>query len=226
MSVELEMSYNSARNDLIMPEYGRNIQKLIRYAQKIEDPKYRQVFVDKVVELMMQMNPQSKNIDDNREKLWKHLFKIAEYHIDVKPPFDELPQPEDARKQPEAVDYPRADAKFRHYGNNVQKLIEKALSMEEGPKRDEFSIVIGSYMKLAYRTWNKEPYVSDDIIKADLQSLSDGKLKIKDNVPLDVLSSSSKRRKRGSSQSNYGNGSDGGSSNGSYRGKGKGRRKK
>ncbi|MBP6824977.1 MAG: DUF4290 domain-containing protein, partial [Saprospiraceae bacterium] len=33
-----------------------------------------------------------------------------------------------------------------------------------------------SYMKLAYKTWNREHYVSDDVVKEDLEILSDGQL--------------------------------------------------
>ncbi|MCB9267937.1 MAG: DUF4290 domain-containing protein [Lewinellaceae bacterium] len=193
------MEYNSAREDLIIPEYGRNVQKLINHAKTIEDPAFRQKFVEAVVDLMQQMHPQSRNIDDYRDRLWKHVFRIAKYELDVTPPSGQKPRPEDSRKRPEKVDYPVMEAKFRHYGHNVQQLIKKALSMPEGPKRDGFVAVIGSYMKLAYRTWNKEHYVSDDIIKGDLESLSNGQLSLDDNASIDHLSGSGRRRKRASS---------------------------
>ncbi|MCB9290290.1 MAG: DUF4290 domain-containing protein [Lewinellaceae bacterium] len=193
------MEYNSAREDLIIPEYGRNVQKLINHAKTIEDPAFRQKFVEAVVDLMQQMHPQSRNIDDYRDRLWKHVFRIAKYELDVTPPSGQKPRPEDSRKRPEKVAYPVMEAKFRHYGHNVQQLIKKALSMPEGPKRDGFVAVIGSYMKLAYRTWNKEHYVSDDIIKGDLESLSNGQLSLDDNASIDHLSGSGRRRKRASS---------------------------
>ncbi len=201
------MEYNSAREDLIIPEYGRNVQKLINYAKTIEDPDYRQKFVESVVDLMQQMHPQSRNIDDYRDRLWKHVFRIAKYELDVIPPSGKKPSPEDSRKRPEKVDYPVMEAKFRHYGHNVQQLIKKALSMPEGPKRDGFVAVIGSYMKLAYRTWNKEHYVSDDVIKTDLESLSNGELTLDDSASIDQLSSS-RRRKRASSSRDSRDGRD------------------
>ncbi len=188
------MEYNSAREDLIIPEYGRNVQKLINHARTIEDPAYRQKFVEAVVDLMQQMHPQSRNIDDYRDRLWKHVFRIARYDLDVMPPSGRKPRPEDSQKHPEKVPYPVMEAKFRHYGHNVQQLIKKALAMPPGPKRDGFVAVIGSYMKLAYRTWNKEHYVSDDIIKGDLESLSNGQLSLDDSVAIDKLSGSNRRR--------------------------------
>jgi hypothetical protein len=192
-----DLEYNSARENLVIPEYGRNVQKLIDYAKTIEDPKYRQAFVEKIVDLMQQMHPQSRNMDDYREKLWKHVFRIADYDLEgVIPPDGQVIKKSEVEKRPEMIDYPEFEAKYRHYGHNVQRLIKKALSMEPGPKKDGFVAVIGSYMKLAYRTWNKEHYVSDDIIKADLESLSNGQLSLKDSVSIDNLSHSNRRRKR------------------------------
>lgn len=201
MSNEHEMTYNSARVDLIMPEYGRNIQKLIAHAKTIEDPAFRQAFAEKIVRLMAQINPQNRNIEDNREKLWKHLFRIADYEIDVKAPFDYMPSKEDVLKRPESVPYPKAQVKFRHYGTNVQKLIQKAVEMPTGPKKDGFISVIGSYMKLAYRTWNKEHYVSDEVIKNDLAALSDQQLTISDEMLLENLNNSNRKKSRKSSSS-------------------------
>ncbi len=142
------MEYNSDRELLIMPEYGRNVQLLVNHAKTIEDPEYRQAFVERLIELMYQMNPQNKNVEDYRVKLWKHVFQIAQFDLDVVPLLGDIPTEEDARKKPDRVSYPHNDTRFRHYGHNVQKLIEKALQMEEGPIREGFLNVIGSYIKL------------------------------------------------------------------------------
>jgi hypothetical protein len=186
---EIDLEYNSSRENLIIPEYGRHVQNLINHAKTIEDPEERQKFAERVTRLMMQMNPQSRNIEDYDEKLWKHFFRIARYEIEVNPSTGERPTEQDERKIPDQIGYSKSTAKFRHYGQNVQELIEKALTMEEGPKRDGFVAVIGSYMKLAFMTWNKDLFVSDEVIKADLESLSGGKLRIPAEVPIDSLSS-------------------------------------
>ncbi|MCB0520471.1 MAG: DUF4290 domain-containing protein [Lewinellaceae bacterium] len=191
------MEYNSNKEELIIPEYGRNVQNMIRYARNIPNRDERQHFVEQVVTLMMQMHPQNRNLEDYRDKLWKHVFRIAEYDLDVMPPSGEIPTPESRVKKPERVPYPSKDTKFKHYGQNVQKLVERAISMEDGPKKDGFVHVIGSYMKLAYKTWNREHYVSDDIILDDLESLSKGKLKMIDDVSLDNLSRGGIRRNTG-----------------------------
>ena len=198
---EHNMEYNSQKENLEIPEYGRNIQMLIKHALTIEDPEYRQKFVEQVVELMLQMSPHNRNFDEQRIKLWHHIFRITDYKIDVMPPNGEKPSPESKYKKPERVNYPANTATYRHYGHNVQTLIKKALSMEEGPKRDAFVSVIGSYMKLAYKTWIKEHYVSDEIIKTDLEKLSGGKLKLPEGVFLDNLTPAKRSKKRSSSSS-------------------------
>lgn len=203
------MEYNSNRELLIIPEYGRNVQKLINHAKAIENQEERQLFVERVVKLMQQMHPQSGNIDDYRERLWKHVFYIADFDLDVEPPMGKKPTKEESEKKPEVIPYPVKEAKYRHYGHNVQQLIKKALSMPEGPKRDGFAAAIAAYMKLAYRTWNKEHYVSDEVIKADIVSLSNGVIKLEENAGIDFLSTPNKRRsssRRSGSTSNSGGG--------------------
>jgi len=172
------MEYNSQKDLLEMSEYGRNIQMMVDYAKEIEDPEYRQAFAERIILLMHQMHPQNRSIDDYRAKLWKHFFRIADYDIDVMPYEGEQPTKEEKLKRPQGMDYPETAARFRHYGHNVQKLIEKALLMDDGPVKDGFVSAIGSYMKLAFRTWNREHFVSDEAIIADLESYSKGKLKL------------------------------------------------
>lgn len=205
MSNDLMMVYNSSRDALMMPEYGRNIQKLIRYARTIEDKEERQAFIAKVVNLMMQLYPQNRNVEDYKIKLWNDVFQIADYDIDVVPPDGIIPVREDHERKPERVEYPKSEAKFRHYGHNVQKLINKALEMEEdSTKRKGFVNVIGAYMKLAYKTWNKDHYVSDNIIKGDLTSLSEGELSIDENTAIENLSNNSNNSNNNRNNSNNG----------------------
>ena len=186
---DYHMEYNSAKEELILPEYGRNVQLLVRHAKTIENPEIRQAFIEKILRLMHQMNPQNRNMDEYKDKLWGHVFHIAEYDLDVTPDVGGIPTKENAMKRPDAIGYPHKDTKYRHYGYNVQKLTQKAMTMEDGPKRSGFVSAIASYMKLAYKTWNREHYVSDDVIKGDLATLSDDQLQVEDGVYLDNLSS-------------------------------------
>jgi hypothetical protein len=191
-----EMEYNSSRPHLVISEYGRNVQRLIRHARTIENKEERQIFIEKIVDLMMQMSSQSKNLDDYRERLWRHVFRIAEYNLDVDTPMGKIPTSADDHKKPEIVDYPKFEAKFKHYGHNVQKLVNKAIQMEEGPIKDGFVEVIANYMKLAYRTWNREHFVSDKIIIEDLGTLSSGNLQVDEETSLDTLANANRKKQR------------------------------
>lgn len=179
------MEYNTDRDKLVIPEYGRNVQKLIQHAQGIEDEAHRQAFVEKIVKLITQMHPQVRNIDDYRDKVWAHVFLIANYELNVKAPC-EIPSLEMVYKRPERVPYPGGQVKFKHYGKNVESMVEKARNMEESEKKKAFIQVVGSYMKLAYRSWNQE-YVNDEIIRKDLETLSEGEVVLPPNTDLDSL---------------------------------------
>ncbi len=183
----INMSYNSELEGLIMPEYGRNVQQLVRYAQTIQNDDYRQSFCEEIINLIQRLYPQSRNIEDYREKLWKHLFQIAKYKLNATTPSGIVPTPEDLKKKPQPVAYPKNETKFRHYGSNIRKLIDKAIQTEDEDVRDGLVNTIGSYMKLSYKTWNREHFISDDVIKRDLDTLSDGKLVLEDGNSLDGL---------------------------------------
>ena len=183
--------YNSQREILIIPEYGRHIQKMIDYAKTIEDPVKRQKTADAIVDLMNQMVvPQGKQEDDYVDKLWKHFFRIADYSIDVLPASGEKPEPHDLKRDLSTLPYSQSDLKYRHYGKNVNTMIAKAMQMEDGPIKDGFILTIASYMKLAYKNWNKDHYVSDENIVTDIAIMSNHKLRIPDGSNLDLLGNS------------------------------------
>ncbi|MCC6279528.1 MAG: DUF4290 domain-containing protein [Saprospiraceae bacterium] len=173
----LDIEYNTERSHIRFPEYGRSIQEMIIHAKSIENPGLRQKTIENIVGLMIQLGPSgNKNMDDYRDKLWNHVYEIADYELDVVPPPGVIIRRAEERPKAAPLGYPASATRFRHYGNSIQALIKKAIEMPEGSKREGFVEVIASYMKLAYKTWNKEHYVSDDIVKEDLESLSDGQL--------------------------------------------------
>jgi len=184
---EKTLEYNSSREKLILPEYGRNIQQLVMHVKAIEDPEQRQSYVETLIELMNQMLPNSKSAKEIEDKLWNHLFFIAGYDIDVRIPEGVIIHKKgDVFMIPsEDMEYPQKKIPYRHYGWNVHTMIQKALTMEEGPKKEEFAKVIASYMKLAYRTWGKEQFVNDELIKEDLRKISHGQLVVADDASID-----------------------------------------
>ena len=197
------LEYNSQKESLVISEYGRNIQNLITYVKTIENDQERQHFAQAIVDLMHQMNPIHRNSLEYKEKLWRHFFRIAGFDIKVIPPNGEIPSPESTLLEPEVVDYPDRDPNYLHYGTHVKAMIAKAIAMEDEEKRMEFAETIGAYMKLAYRTWSQEHYVSDDIVREDLKKLSKGVLRLSDDRPLDFLSSKVRKVSKTSNGQNY-----------------------
>lgn len=195
---KIDIDYNTEREHIRYPEYGRTIQEMLAYAKTIPERPKRQKTVEAIVAIMQMLNPNvSRNPEDYRDKLWNHAFAIAGYDLDITPPPGVVLRQEEDRIIPEKLEYPNPASRFRHYGSSVQALIEKAIEMPDGPKKEGFVEVIASYMKLAYKTWNKEHYVSDDVVKDDLEILSDGKLSLHEgHSSLDILAVSASKREK------------------------------
>jgi len=196
MSDLLKMEYNSTKEHLIISEYGRNVQNLVGHLKTIEDKEERQKFAERIVRLMYQMRPSSISFADSKDKFWTHLFRIAEYDLDVEAPETVKKTKPEEKDRPDSMGYPERSRTFRHYGINVKRMMDEAIKMEDEEKKAAFLKVIGSYMKLAYKNWNREHYVSDEIIKADLAVMSEGKLTIDADTPLDSLAKSTIVRKK------------------------------
>ena len=186
MTNVIELEYNSQKDNLIISEYGRYVQELVDWCKTIEDPQARQIAAENVIEIMRIVNPQKNANEDTTDKLWQHMFRIADYELDVTSPTGEKPARPNPAEIVRNLHYPVQEAKFRHYGHNIQMLVRKAQAMEPGEKRNELVTIIGSYMKLAYKTWNREHYVSDEIIKADLEALSGHTLSLEEGVQFDT----------------------------------------
>jgi hypothetical protein len=168
------MEYNTIRNQLVMREYGRHIQKMIEHLVGIEDPDRRQANAQAVIELMGFLNPHLKNVEDFRHKLWDHLFLISDFKLEVKSPYP-IPTKETLKAKPKPLHYPKRYPKFSHLGKNLEVVINKALKEENPDKRLGFANAVAYYMKLAYNNWHKE-IVHDDAIQQELTRITDGQL--------------------------------------------------
>jgi hypothetical protein len=168
------MEYNTTRNHLTIREYGRHIQKMAEYVLTIEDREKRQKNANALVELMGFLNPQLKNVEDFRHKLWDHLFLITDFKLDVDSPYP-LPTRETLRPKPDPLPYPKRYPKYNHLGKNIEIVIDKALSEDDPEKRQGFANAIAYYMKLTYSNWHKE-LVHDDNIQTELSSMTKGEL--------------------------------------------------
>lgn len=168
------MEYNTTRNNLMMREYGRHVQKMIEHLLSIDEPERRQRNAQAVIELMGFLNPHLKNVEDFRHKLWDHLFFISDFKLEVKSPYP-IPTRETLSEKPKPLPYPKRYPKHSHLGKNLELIIKKALQEEDPDKRLGFANAIAYYMKLAYNNWHKE-VVHDDAIQSELTGITDGQL--------------------------------------------------
>lgn len=204
------MEYNSGRPKMIIPEYGRHIQKMVDYATGIEDQEERNRCARAIITVMGQLNPHLRDVADFKHKLWDHLFIMSNFTLEVDSPY-EKPDPSVLEEKPELLSYPAANYKYRHYGKIIEDLILKATEFEEGDKKKALTASIANLMKRTYLIWNSDS-VNDDVISKDLNEMSGGKL----SVPKDfeyaqtnelVTRKFTKKRKRpqGSNRPNHRN---------------------
>jgi len=195
------MEYNTTRNHLTIREYGRHIQKMAEYVLTIEDREKRQKNAEALVELMGFLNPQLKNVEDFRHKLWDHLFLITDFKLDVDSPYP-IPTQETLRPKPEPLPYPKRYPKYNHLGKNIEIVIDKALNEEDAEKRQGFANSIAYYMKLTYSNWHKE-LVHDDNIQTELSTITKGELEF-NNRPFIKHRIDNPREEFGGRRKNFG----------------------
>lgn len=177
--------YNSTRNKLILSEYGRNVQNMVKYIVALPTKEERNRYAQVVIDLMGFLNPHLRDVADFKHKLWDHLHIISDFQIDVDSPYPK-PSPDVIHFKPERLQYPHQRIRYKHYGKTIELMIEKAKSIEEPERKQHMVQAIANFMKMAYIQWNKDS-VADESILADLRELSKGKLKLEDNVNLNKV---------------------------------------
>ena len=187
------MDYNSSRSHLLLKEYGRHVQMIVEACVREKDRTRRNEFAKELIELMGQLNPHLRNVEDFRHKLWDHLFIMSDYKLDVDSPYP-IKGREEIEKKPARLPYPQSKIKYKHYGKNVEKLVDKAIKTEDVEKQAGFTQCIGNFMKLVYQNWSKEN-VNDETIKNDLRLLSRGALVVSDDQDINSLARANKLKK-------------------------------
>jgi hypothetical protein len=170
------LEYNSQRSHLIIPEYGRHLQKLIDQATAIEDKEIRNKAAKYIISVMGSLNPHLRDVPDFQHKLWDQLFIMSDFKLDVDSPYP-IPSKDILTQKPERLKYPQNFPKYRFYGNNIKYMIDVANSWEESDLKNALVKVIANHMKKSYLSWNKDT-VTDEIIFQHLLELSDGKLNL------------------------------------------------
>ncbi len=170
------LEYNSQRSHLIIPEYGRHLQKLIDQATAIEDKAERNKAAKYIISVMGSLNPHLRDVLDFQHKLWDQLFIMSDFNLDVDSPYP-IPSKDILTQKPDRLKYPQNFPKYRFYGNNIKYMIDVANSWEESDLKNALVLVIANHMKKCYLSWNKDT-VSDEVIFEHLLELSNGKLNL------------------------------------------------
>src|SRR5688572_24253629 len=202
------MDYNSGRSKLVLKEYGRHVQMIVENCMKQKDRDKRNQFAKEIIELMGQLNPHLRNVEDFRHKLWDHLFIMSDYQLDVDSPYP-IKGREEIEKKPEKLPYPQSRIRFKHYGKNVEALVAKAAKMADPDKQADFTQCIGNFMKMVYQNYSKDG-VNDETIKSDLKLLSKGKLQLSDDQDINSLARANKVKTGGRSEGRDNNRKGGG----------------
>lgn len=170
------LEYNAERPHLIIPEYGRHLQKLIEQAVALEDREERNKAAKYIISVMGSLNPHLRDVPDFQHKLWDQIFIMSDFKLDVDSPYP-IPSRELLAQKPERLAYPQNFPKYRFYGNNIKYMIDVANKWEDGEMKNALIMVIANHMKKSYLSWNKDT-VKDDVIFEHLYELSGGKINL------------------------------------------------
>ena len=177
--MEYDLEYNSDRVHLIIPEYGRHIQKLVDNCVAVEDREERNKMAKAIIDVMGNLQPHLRDVPDFKHKLWDQLFIMSKFELDADSPYPK-PSKEELQAKPEPLAYPKSATKYRFYGNNIISMIDTAVKWEEGEMRDALYFTIANHMKKCFLNWNKDT-VEDKVIFKHLKELSKGKIDLIDS---------------------------------------------
>ena len=197
-----KLLYNTERVKLYIPEYGRNVQKMVDYLKTIEDRQKRNEQARAIVKVMEIINPAVHLQDNYEQKLWDHLHIISGFDLDVVSPYP-APAPESLHEKPKMVPMADKPIKATHYGRNIENFIELIAGMEDGERKTSMIRTLASYMRQQYLIWNKDS-VSDTTIFQDIERLSDYRIKVPEGLQLSRIDAGSSFVRPGAQQQKQG----------------------
>jgi len=190
-------NYNTQRPKLTMKEYGRNIQKIADYIAGLEDREKRTKYAYTLIELMRQINPNMRDSQDTQNKLWDDLYIMSGFEIDVESPFP-MPAKDKLGKKPKMLQYSTHRLHFKHYGRNIELLVEKALEEEAIDDQLGAVVYVAKLMKGFYASWNKDN-IDDETVLGHIEKIAGKPLSpdIRERIAQDKLLDTQKERGKG-----------------------------
>ena len=193
------MRYNTQEKRLALPEYGRNIQNMVDYCVSISDREERTQCANTIVNIMGNMFPHLRDVNDFKHILWDHLAIMSDFALDIDYPYEVIKR-EDLYIRPNKLPYSQGKITYKHYGKNLESMINKAIQFEEGEQKEYLISLLANHMKKSFITWNKEN-VDDRKIFKDLEELSKGTIVLDEEKhklvePKDIMAKKNKNMGR------------------------------
>lgn len=170
------LDYNTKREKLMMPEYGREIQKMVDLAVSLPTKEERQKCANTIIQLMETKVPQLADSSDYEQTLWDHLYLMSHKQLDIDWPFD-VSEAEKILSKPQPMKLPKDELRLRHYGKLVSELFEKLKSMPDGEERDALIFYTANQMKRDLATWGHGS-IEDERVANDLARFTDGAVQL------------------------------------------------
>lgn len=170
------MQYNTQREQLVMPEYGRGVQMMVDMAVKIENREERQRCAQTIVKIMSGLLPSTASRDDDEHRLWNHLARISHYKLDIDYPVNIVPQ-EEVQAHPAPLPYPMKSIKRRHYGYLVEQVLDYAKTVKDEEQRHLITECIANQMKQDLFIWNRDS-MDNELVAQDIERYSNGALSL------------------------------------------------
>ena len=168
------LDYNTQREKLVLPEYGREIQSMVDHAVAIKDRAERQHCAESIIAIMDHMFPDGADAEEHHRKLWDHLAIMSGFKLDIDYPFA-VKQAEDIAKRPDPMDYPKTRIPVRHYGSMMFELFDRLKNMEPAKELDELVKLSANQMRRDLAQWSHGS-CDEEKVAADLARFTDGKI--------------------------------------------------
>lgn len=173
---KIGLDYNTTREKLVLPEYGREIQQMVDYCVELENRKERQRCAESIIKIMDRMFPENRGLENHEQKLWDHLAIMSNFQLDIDYPFD-VSNAAKIAKKPETVEYPNLRIPVRHYGAMLFEIFEKLKHMEPGKERDELVKLTANQMHRNLMQWSHGSSDGEKVA-SDLARFTDGKIQL------------------------------------------------
>lgn len=174
------MTYNTQREKMILPEYGRTIQEMVDICLQIEDRNERQQCAETIIEIMMTMNPNLRQQPDYEHKLWDQLAILSDYKLDIDYPYEVIKR-EEMDAKPKPLKYPMQRIRFRHYGHLTEAFMKELKEMPDGPERQRLTEMIANYMKRSLYNWNRDA-MDERKVAADVDFYTEGNVSVPEGM--------------------------------------------